>query len=88
MNKKEKNLEKVKIILLVVIAILLLLNLMQKSGIIKSIQNTTKKLSNNGEIILEDGEVAKTVNVSNWGTSKVTVTKDADGKEVPVPKGY
>ena len=52
MNKKEKNLEKVKIILLVVIAILLLLNLMQKSGIIKSIQNTSRKILNNREIIL------------------------------------
>ncbi len=52
MNKKEKNLEKVKIILLVVIAILLLLNLMQKTGIIESIQNTSRKILNNREIIL------------------------------------
>jgi len=88
MNKKEKTLEKIKILLLIVIVILLLLNFMQKNGIIDNIQNTSRKLLNNGETILEDGGVAKTVNASNWDTNKVTVTRDADGKEVPVPKGY
>ncbi len=89
---KEKNtnekLEKVKIVSIWILSILLLINIFQKSGVINSIQNASKKLSSNGEMISEEGEVAKTVNASNWDTSKVTVTKDAEGKDVPVPKGY
>jgi len=40
MNKKEKTLEKIKILLLIVIVILLLLNFMQKNGIIDNIRNS------------------------------------------------
>ncbi len=89
MNKKEKKLERAKIILLVVIAILLLLNLFEKKGVIESIQNTSKKILNNGEIVIsEDGVMSKTVDSSSWDTNKVTAVTDSDGNVVPVPKGY
>ncbi len=84
-----QNLEKIKIILMTIIIILLILNILQRYGVL---QNTLKigksSNKNNGEILISEDGGTKTVNSSNWDTSKVTVTKDADGKDVPVPKGY
>ncbi len=88
----EKNLEKLKIFFLILISILLLISILQRSGIfgnVFKIANTNKKILNNNEmLILEDGTVSKTVNSSEWDTNKVTAVTDADGKIVPVPKGY
>ena len=57
---KEKNtnekLEKVKIVSIWILSILLLINIFQKSGVINSIQNASKKLSSNGEMISEEGQ--------------------------------
>ena len=87
MKSKEKNikfsLEKIKVITNIVIIILLIILILQRIGKIG------KNKLNNGELIItEDGQVAQTVNASNWDTSKVNIVADADGKNVPVPKGY
>ncbi len=96
MKSKEKNikfsLEKIKVITNIVIIILLIILILQRSGIFNNtftIGKIGKNKLNNGELIItEDGQVAQTVNASNWDTSKVNIVADADGKNVPVPKGY
>ena len=78
MKSKEKNikfsLEKIKVITNIVIIILLIILILQRSGIfnnIFTIGKIGKNKLNNGELIItEDGQVAQTVNASNWDTSK------------------
>ncbi len=95
MKNKDKgmnqSLEKLKIITNIIIILLLIfiIIILQKNGIIENTlkrgKYSNKKLLNNEEILVsEDGKV----NSSNWDTSKITIYKDVDGKEVPVPKGY
>ncbi len=86
MSRKKSKIIAIMCILLFVIAIVTIFTAFQKMVLGKT---NSKKLFNSGEMLIsEDGTVAQTVNSSNWDTSKVTITKDAEGKEVPVPKGY